>query len=263
MRMQKFIQKITFSALMIALGIIFSRLVAIPNFLGLSFLKVSLTNSIIMFSSIVLGFGWGTFIASAVDIVGAILIPQNGGFNIIFTIPAAVTGLMPYIFYKLLKNNKFDNKYPVSFAIILSILSSFIVFYFLNNDFVSSITGKKYYYIEPYKKSIIMCIVFIALSFIYILLFKMINKNLSEKYKSKVYSLNTIGSSVFLTYFLCKIPLSSLVKSLVLNWDFKFVFIYQFIVGFFSCLVHTFIIFIVMNVLDKYINFNERKKYEK
>ena len=100
------IHKISYSALFIAIGIILSRFVSLPSLFGLPFLKVSLNPSIVMFSSFYLGPVWGLLVGTFCDVFGALLVPQGGAFNPLFTIAASLTGLMPYLLYRVF-NNKF------------------------------------------------------------------------------------------------------------------------------------------------------------
>ena len=88
MKKMTILYKISFSALFIAIGIILSRIVALPSLFGLPFLKVSLNPSIVMFSSFYLGPIWGLLVGTFCDIFGSLLIPQGGAFNPIFTINA-------------------------------------------------------------------------------------------------------------------------------------------------------------------------------
>ncbi len=246
MRKMTIIHKIAYSALFIAIGIILSRVVSLPNLFGLPFLKVSLNPSIVMFSSFYLGPVWGCLVGTCCDVFGALLIPQGGAFNPLFTIPAALTGLMPYLLYKMF-NNKFEKKYPISLVIILLLISTFITIYFSLNSSVHTESGKKEYVIEDWLKYTMIFGSF-GLSIIYVIGVFLIKNKLRNAKINKYYNIYTIATAIFLTYFVFKIPISSLIKSFVLNWHFWFVYVVQSLVGFVSCFVHVLLVAIIINV---------------
>jgi ECF transporter S component (folate family) len=250
MRKMTVIQKISYSALFIALGIILSRFVSLPFLFGLPFLKVGFTPSLVMFSSLYLGPFWGAIVGTFVDVFGAIMAPQGtgaaGAFNPLYTIPATLTGLVPYFIYKLF-NNKFEKKFPVSLTVILLILSTFLCLFFTLNDTFPSESGKKIYTIEPWLKWTIGVGSF-ALSLVFIVAVLIIRKHFKNAKINKYCNIYTIATSIFLTYFVFKIPVSSLVKSFLLSYNFWFVFVVQSLVGFIACFVHIILVTIALNV---------------
>lgn len=246
MKKMTILYKISFSALFIALGIILSRIVALPSLFGLPFLKVSLNPSIVMFSSFYLGPIWGLLVGTFCDIFGSLLIPQGGAFNPIFTIPASLTGLMPYLLYKLF-DNKFEKKFPISLTVILSIVTIGITIYFSLNNYIYSESGKKEYFLEGYQRISIILGAFI-LSILYIFVVFIIKNKFSNLKINKQYNVFTISTAILLTYFVFKIPTSSLIKAFVLEWPLWFVFLMQSLVGLFSCFVHIILITIILNV---------------
>ena len=246
MKKMTIIHKISYSALFIAIGIILSRFVSLPSLFGLPFLKVSLNPSIVMFSSFYLGPVWGLLVGTFCDVFGALLVPQGGAFNPLFTIPASLTGLMPYLLYRVF-NNKFEKKYPISLIVILLIISTFITIYFSLNSSIHSESGKKEYIIEDWLKYLMIFGSF-GLSIIYIGGVILIKNKFKNAKINKYYNIYTIATSVFLTYFVFKIPVSSLIKSFVLNWHFWFVYLVQNIVGFLACFVHIILICVILNV---------------
>ena len=246
MKKMTIIHKISYSALFIAIGIILSRFVSLPSLFGLPFLKVSLNPSIVMFSSFYLGPVWGLLVGTFCDVFGALLIPQGGAFNPLFTIAASLIGLMPYLLYKVF-DNKFEKKYPISLIIILLLISTFITIYFSLNNSIHSESGKKEYVIEDWLRYVMIFGSF-GLSIIYVVGVILIKNKFKNAKINKYYNIYTIATSVFLTYFVFKIPVSSLIKSFVLNWHFWFVYLVQNIVGFLACFVHIILICIILNV---------------
>jgi len=246
MRKMNLITKISFSSLFIALGIILSRFVSLPSLFGLPFLKVGLTPSLVMFSAFYLGPLWGTIVGTFVDVFGSLLVPQGGAFNPLYTIPATLTGLAPFFMYKLF-NNKFEKKFPISLTIILLFLSTFLCLFFTLNDSFKSESGKKVYEIQNWLKWTIGVGSY-ALSILFILGVILIKNHFKNTKINKYYNIFTISTSVFLTYFVFKIPVSSLVKSFVLSYNFWFVFVVQALVGFLACFVHIILVTIALNV---------------
>ena len=125
--------KISYSALFIALGVILSRFLSLPALFGLPFLKVSFANSVVMFSSFYLGPVFGFIVGSLVDTLGALLFP-TGAYNPLFTIPASLTGLMPYLCYVFIRKIKVEDKFPFISVIIIVTLNVLLGLFFILND---------------------------------------------------------------------------------------------------------------------------------
>lgn len=246
MRKLNLLQKIVFSALFMALAVVLSRFVSLPYLFGLPFLKISLAPSIVMFSSIYLGPLWGLLVGTLTDIIGAIFFPQGGAFNPLFTIAASLTGLMPGLIYKLLKD-KTDKKFPISMTIILSCLVIFVSATFIFSDNFHSGTGKKVYEIADWLR-IAMPILSVVLSFIFVFGSILIKNRFKNKKINKYYNIYTIGTALYGTYFLFKIPVSSLIKCFVLSYNFWFIFVTEMLIGFIACFVHLIIITIALNI---------------
>jgi len=246
MRKMTLMLKISYSALFIALGIILSRFVSLPSLFGLPFLKVGLTPSLVMFSSLYLGPLWGAIVGTFADIFGAILVPQGGAFNPLYTIPATLTGLVPYFIYRIF-DHKSDKKAPISLSIILFLLSLFLTLFFTLNDSFPSESGNKIYIIENWLKWTIGVGSF-AVSILFVVGVMLIRSKFKNAKINKYYNIYTIATSVFLTYFVFKIPISSIIKSFLLSYNFWFVFVIQSLVGFIACFVHIILITIALNV---------------
>lgn len=245
MRKQTILYKISFAALFTALSVILSRFFSIPGLFGLSFLKISLANSVVMFASIYLGPVWGMIVGGASDTLGAILIPQGGGYNPIYTIPALLTGLFPYIFYKIFNKIKIDNKFPTSLTIVLSIFSFFILFYFVLNDDV--VDGSKTYHIATWIQVLLVVLAFV-LSIAFIVVLFVVKKKFANKSINKNYNIYALASCLFFTYMFIKIPIGSLIQAYMLNYSFLFILSVRIIAGFFTLMVHTIVVIILINV---------------
>lgn len=251
MRKMSILYKISYSALFIALGVILSRFVSIPGLFGLPFLKVSPANSIVMFSSFYLGPFFGFLVGTFVDTLGALLFP-TGPYNPLFTIAASLTGLMPYICYAALKKIKIEEKVPIISIILIVALNLFLMFFFIFNDVIYSESGKTTYELYPWLKWTISSVC-LVLSIIFFVALSFLNKKYKNKKFSRNYSINLIASSVFLTYFIFKIPVGSAVQAFVLDWDFWIILTARLLTGFVTSFVH---IFLISIALDVSLNFN-------
>ena len=246
MKTQNILHKISYSALFIALTVILSRFFALPNLFGLSFLKVSFANSVVLFSSFYLGPIWGLIVGGAADVIGATLFPQGGGFNPIFTIPALLTGLFPYIFYKISDKIKIDKKFPTTLTVILSAFLIFLITFLSMNDVVSITKKQTYVFDTPLKITIISLAV--GFSLIYIIGAFLIKWKFKDKKINQLYNINSLLTGMFLTYMLVKNPISSVISAYVLNYNFLFVLFTKLLAGFFTCLIHSVIVIVALNL---------------
>ena len=251
MRKMSLLYKISYSALFIALGVILSRFISVPALFGLPFLKVSLTNSVVMFSSFYLGPFFGFLVGTLVDTLGAILFP-TGPYNPLFTIAASLTGLMPYLCYVALRKSRVEDKFPfVSLTLIVLLNVLLWVFFIFNNEIYSE-SGRTSYELYPWLK-ITISIVSFVLSFLFFIALYLLNKKYKDKKFTRHYKINLIASSVFITYFVFKIPVGSAVQAFVLDWEFLIILTARMLTGFVTSFVH---IFLISVALDVSLNFN-------
>ncbi len=244
------LHKITYSALFIALGIILSRFLSIPALFGLPFLKVSLSVSVIIFSSFFLGPVWGALIGFLVDFLGAVLFPQGGSYDFLYSIPAFLQGLLPYFFYKLLDKIKVDRKYPILLSCLILIFLALIFWFTLSHDTFSYTTTSKKYEFTPTLKILITCL-FTVFGAIFLVGMIFINKKFKNSKINQYYHLYLVGSSVLLTFLLIKIPLSSWILSYRLNYTYEIIFGTRALSGFITSLIHTFVIILCLELTVK------------
>ena len=251
MRKMSLLYKISYSALFIALGVILSRFISVPALFGLPFLKVSLTNSVVMFSSFYLGPFFGFLVGTLVDTLGAILFP-TGPYNPLFTIAASLTGLMPYLCYVFLRKTHIEDKFPIVSTILIVLLNVLLWVFFIFNDQIYSESGRTSYELYPWLK-ITISIVSLVLSGVFFVALYLLNKKYKEKRFSRHYKINLIASSVFITYFIFKIPVGSAVQAFILEWEFLIILTVRMLTGFVTSFVH---IFLISIALDVSLNFN-------
>ncbi len=239
--------KIAFSALFIALGIILSRFFSLPYLFGLPFLKISFSMSVIFFASFYLGPLYGTIVSFAVDFFGALLFPQGGPYDFLFSIPAIIQGFVPYFVYKFLEKVKADKKYPIVLGILMLLIDAFILIFVLTHDTFSYTTSSTEYEFTPALKVIIPTL-FFAISIIFyigILLFK---RKYKERKINQYYNLYILAASMFLTYFLFKIPISAAIFMYRYEYSFEIVYGVRALTGFLTAFVHYIIVVVALNV---------------
>lgn len=251
MKKMDILYKISYSALFIALGIILSRFLSISNMFGLPFLKISFAPSVVMFSSFYLGPVFGFVVGTAVDVLGALIYPM-GPFNPLYTIAASLTGLIPYLAYKTINFTKLENKFPIILTVILCALNIFVITFMATNDVIYSESGKKAYELYPWIKWSLSS-TFVVLSVVFLLGTIYIRKRFKDRKFNKYYNSYIIASSVYVTYFLFKIPVGSLVQSLLLNYDFMIILTVRMLTGFLTSFAH---IVIILMALDLSLRFN-------
>lgn len=245
MKKQSLLFKISFSALFIALTIILSRFFALPALFGISFLKISFANSVVMFSSFLLGPLWGAIVGGAADVIGALLFPQGGAFNPAYTIPAVLTGLCPYFFYKLFNLVKVDKKIPLVLIILLSVFNLFLGSFFIFND---SVKVSKNPVVFSLTLKIVLISLCVALSVIYIIAAIFVKRKFADKKINSEINIFSLITAMFATYMIVKNPVSALITSFFVKYDFLAILFTKILAGFFTCLIHSIIVIIALNV---------------
>jgi len=238
--------KISYSALFIALGIILSRFFALPMLFGLSFLKLSLTMSVIFFASFYLGPLYGTIVSFSIDLFGALLFPQGGSYDFLYSVPAIIEGFLPYFIYKLVEKLKVDKKYPIVLGILLLLLDVFILLFVLLHDkFSFTLSGKEYDFSLTLK--ILIPSIFISISIIFYVLI-IIFKNRFKKLKfNNYYNVYYIVIAMIITY-LFKNSISSLISVYRLNYSFEIIFGTKTLLAFISMFVHFLIVSLCLSL---------------
>ena len=244
------IYKICFSAILIALFSILSRALSIPYFFGVPFLKLSIASAVVAFASFYLGPFYGFIVGTFGDIIGALAFPQ-GEFNILFTISSSLGGLLPFFIYKLFNKIKFEKKFPVILTIGLIVVCSVITYYLCNNDSISSYYSSSEYYLASWARYLIIAVAWLlSICFIIVIIFLLNKKDLQGFFQK--YNISCIISSIFITYFLFKIPVSSLVFTFVYNIDFVVVYFARNLLGFFDVCVDSILCILALGVSLKF-----------
>ena len=125
-------KKLLVSAQLIALDVVFTRLLAISTPL----MKIGLGFAAVAFCALLYGPWWTALVAALGDIVGALLFP-TGAFFPGFTLTAACTGL---IFGLCLYRRGKSLLWPI----LAAALNAVLVSYLLNTAMISYISGSAY-----------------------------------------------------------------------------------------------------------------------
>ena len=231
------VQKITLSALLLALTIILTRVTPLQNFPLIPWVRISLGPALIIFSSILLGPFYGAIVGAGSDILGIVLFPNALGYGInpLFTLVYGLLGVLPWLIYIIFKRVK-NYRIPLICMIIAAILIFAAVVYFI---FFSSLISSNYNF-EIYHKWIIVSIAFVLLVGTIISLF-FINRYYVKKY-GEIYSPYKIAFVCLVSEFLLMLILNSFVKTITFEVNYWIIFFAQAIVFFIDVPLNTFVV---------------------
>jgi hypothetical protein len=123
MRNEKFtpVQKVTFSAMLIALAVIATFLAKTISMGPFYYLRFSLTPALIIYTSLALGPFYGALVGAAADLIPAFALSQ-GEYNFLITIVYVILGVLPWLLEKLTKRFRSSLKSPYYFYGLLTLL---------------------------------------------------------------------------------------------------------------------------------------------
>lgn len=238
------IQKISLSGILLALIIIFTRILSVQNVPVIPFVRISLGPALIIFSSLLLGPVFGMFIGGLSDILGIVLFPNSLGYGINpwFTLVYAILGLAPGLLVYALKYIKSEKIMFISIVSVLSALFIFVmVFLLINTDI--TLFGKNYHF-EIWHKIVIIS-VSLVLTIGTILGIYLINKHYKDDEKRvPIYKVTFIS---IISEFLILLIANSIVKMIFFETDFLVIVFSQAIVFFINILLDA---FVVTNLLE-------------
>lgn len=129
------IRNITSAAVLTALSTISTIIFKFVSIGGLPYLRFSLTPSIIMFASLVLGPFYGAVVGAVSDFIPAMLFP-TGDYNFFITIVYAILGVLPWIFEKITRKFRSSLKPPFAVFIAMGVILAGLVAVLFLTDFV-------------------------------------------------------------------------------------------------------------------------------
>lgn len=241
------VQKITLSALLLALTIILTRMTPLQNFPIIPWVRISLGPALIIFASIFLGPFYGAIVGAGSDILGIVLFPNALGYGInpLFTLVYGLLGVIPWLVYTLIKMVK-NQRIANIFVVIAAFLLVLAVGYFL---FFSPLIETNYT-LEIYQKWLIFSLAIVLFIATIISIF-FINKHFVKKY-GEIFSPYKIAFVAILSELLVLLFLNSLVKSITFEVDYFVIFFAQAIVFFIDVPLNTFVVEGLLILATKY-----------
>lgn len=147
------IEKMTFSAMLLAISVALgtiSKFISIPHF---AFISISLTPTIVVFSSLCLGPFYGAAVGALADLLPAIFYP-TGAYNFILTIVFILLGILPWCLEKLTKLIR--GKIPfMPFIITLLVIILCLEIYFF---YGTNLLDNRFSYYGDHVKIIVICL---------------------------------------------------------------------------------------------------------
>lgn len=211
------IHKVTYSAILLVLIILFTRVLAVGNIEPVPFLRISIGPSLIVLSSLLLGPIYGGIIGGLSDILGILIFPNAYSINPLFTLVYVLFGIFPAITYYFVKKIKNDKSLFILNCVLVSLIFAFIVIFLsLTNEF--TLFGHNYNF-DVLTKTLVIIGSFVALSLIVVAIF-FINKFLNKpnsKFKISVYRLSFI---IIINNVLWMLILNTIVKTFFFEIDF-------------------------------------------
>lgn len=231
------VQKITLSALLLALTIILTRITPFQNFPLIPWIRISLGPALIIFSSILLGPLYGAIVGAGSDILGIVLFPNSLGYaiNPLFTLVYGLLGVLPWILYILIKRIK--NRFiPIITFLVSSVLvyAALVIFIFL----VPSIFAN--YSFETWHRILIVSIAFVLMVGTIVSIF-FINKFYQRRY-GEIFSPYKIAFVCLVSEILVMLFLNSLVKTITFEVNYWVIFFAQLVVFFIDVPLNTFVV---------------------
>lgn len=133
--MKRTIRKITSAAVLTALSIISTMVFKLIPMGDLVFLRFSLTPSLIMFSSLVLGPFYGAVVGAASDLIPALLLP-TGAPNFFLPIVYGILGVLPWVFEKITRKFRASLKPPFAVFIAMGVILAGLAAVLFLTDFI-------------------------------------------------------------------------------------------------------------------------------
>ena len=241
------VQKITLSALLLALTIILTRITPLQNFPLIPWVRISLGPALIIFTSLLCGPLYGAIVGAGSDILGIVLFPNSLGYGInpLFTVVYGLLGILPWLIYFLVKKVK-NQQIPLICLIsaMILIFAALVVLMFF-----SPIISANYSF-ELYHKIIIVSVAFVLMVGMLISLLLM-NKHFTKKY-GEILSLYKIAFVCLVSEFFLMLLLNSWVKSFYFEVDFLIVFFASAIVFFINVPLNTFVVEGLLILINKF-----------
>lgn len=145
------IGKMTLSAILLALAILMTFLAKLIPMGSFSFLRFSLTPSIVIFCSLACGPIYGAIVGAASDLIPAFTF-STGQYNFLLTIVYALLGILPWVLSKLfplLKEGE-QKKWPLYVVIgLIGVMYALVAVFFYATPYLNEAFGDAGVWLKP------------------------------------------------------------------------------------------------------------------
>lgn len=235
------VHRICFTGLLLALTIIFTRLLSIQNIPVIPFVRISLGPALIILSSIALGPLCGAIVGAGSDILGIVLFPNSLGFSInpFFTIVYGVLGILPWLLFYLLKRIKKPQISAICLFSMMLLMWVFVLVFLLTHESVTLFS--KQYDFEVWQKWLIISLsLVLTVGTVFAVYFT--NRFIKNKFGDEENQTYSISLTCLICEVLVMLIFNSIVKTIFFEVDFLFVFFSQAVVFFINIPLNTFIV---------------------
>jgi hypothetical protein len=141
-------QKITFSAMLIALAVLSTFVAKTINMGSFYYLRFSLTPALIIYTSLTLGPLYGAIVGASADLIPAFTYSQ-GEYNFLITIVYLILGILPWLLEKGTRHFRTFLKKPYAFYGVLAGIFGIIVAIFYGTNWLDTSFGQAAYWGKP------------------------------------------------------------------------------------------------------------------
>lgn len=233
--------KLSMSAILIGLYIVFTKLLSIQNIPFIPFARISLGPSLIIFASIFLGPFWGLAIGIFSDLLGMLINFSPLAFNPGITLMYGLLGFVSYFIYKGIKSFR-DKK--VSFVLFSGLLLCFLFILSVNiakTEAIGQFAGFEWWL----KLIIISALVLLAVGTI---LFVYFYEHKQKKEKQRIANLMPIAFTALIVEIFIMLLYGSFIKSIYFGFDIHVVFYTQTIILFIDIVINTVVVTLLTNL---------------
>lgn len=231
MSKDKLIEKITFSAIMLSFGIVSTLVFKLVPMGPFSFLRFSLTPSIVIFVSIVAGPLFGAVVGIFSDLIPAFLLAVGGSYNPFLSIAYCALGVLPYFLARLVKKYSSFFKKPFVLYGLYGLFIVLLTITFYANPPLEEAFGENAYWIKP----LILSLTFLTIVIFFVFLFFLNKKRENDPlYRNKsefsLYEIAFISSiSEALTMTIGK-SLAFFAFGLIYNWNLSYWYFFSMLI---------------------------------
>ncbi|MDR1697735.1 MAG: hypothetical protein LBR37_02305 [Erysipelotrichaceae bacterium] len=238
------IRKITLTAILTILVIIFTKVLSIQNppFPIPPFVRISIGPALIIFASIYLGPFFGALVGVLSDVLGWVAFNFSGlSFSPLITIIYLFLGILPWVINRVLTKISFMKIDKTIFIILLLFMNLYLGFFFVSEDsfMVQGIV---------YNLNITLKIVLFCASILISILTYVVTYLIDKKYHHNTFQVAIV---TLISEILLMVILGSYIKAFFFGASFFFVLVSQILVLFINVPLNTFMVSLLQYLLQK------------